>query len=496
MHKLLSKCLQVPRSVAPHTVKLCTSTVRTKLDEIRETIKPHEAKNYGQPTPETHSHLLKPGEFTPGITLQEFQARRTKLVEKIVTNSNARQHYVLIPSGKKKFMSGKIPYVFRQNTDFFYLTGCQEPDSCLLLEINDEKCVSTMFLRPKDKNMEMWDGVVTGLGDGPEFFGVDQSIDIADLTNYLGLTFKSSQPEVIWYNSDESEFPRLTSTVKELIQATAGANLTSPTNLIHQLRLFKSPSEQKLMQRTCQIAAEAINETISWCRPDISEHHLYAKVDYECRMRDANFLAYPPVVATGANATTIHYINNCQMARAGETVLMDAGCEFGGYSSDITRTFPVDGKFTEAQRVLYEVVLQTQTNLIRVLQEKECSLDELFEIMCLELGKCLKEIGLIPKHVSGVELARAAYKFCPHHVSHYLGMDVHDTSTISRGLKLEPGMCFTIEPGLYISRNSRTVPEEFRGIGIRIEDDALMLPNRKLQILTETCVKDVKDVER
>lgn len=309
-------------------------------------------------------------------------------------------------------------------------------------------------------------------------------------------TFKSSQPDTIWYNTDESEFLRLTSTVKELIKSNSGANLTSPTNLIHQLRLYKSPNEQKLMQKTCQIASEAINETIAWSRPGISEHQLYAKVDYECRMRDASFLAYPPVVATGSNATTIHYINNCQMTKTGETVLMDAGCEYGGYTSDITRTFPVDGKFTDAQKILYEIVLQTQTNLIRILQEKSCSLDELFEVMCLELGKCLKEIGFIPKHLAGVDLARAAYKFCPHHVSHYLGMDVHDTPSISRAMKLEPGMVFTIEPGLYISKDSRIVPEEFRGIGIRIEDDALMLPNQKLQILTENCVKDIKDVER
>lgn len=449
-------------------------------------------KHYGQPTPETHSHLLKNGEFTPGLSLEEYYERRSRFVHKILSNSNAKKHCVLIPSSRKKYMSGKIPYVFRQNTDFFYLTGCLEPESCLLLEIDDEKCVSTMFLRPKDKNMELWDGHVTGLGE-PEFFKVDQAIDIADLTNYLELTLKSTQPDTIWYNTEESDFPYLTSKLKEI---TKSACLTSPTNLIHKLRLYKSPNEQELMRKTCKIASEAINATISWTRPGLSEHHLFAKVDYECRMRDASYLAYPPVVASGVNATTIHYINNCQMIKPREVVLMDAGCEYGGYTSDITRTFPVDGKFTDAQRVLYEIVLETQRTLIQILQEKSCSLDELFEIMCLELGKHLKEIALIPKHLSGVDLARAAYKFCPHHVSHYLGMDVHDTPSISRSIKLEPGVIFTIEPGLYISNASRSVPEEFRGIGVRIEDDALMLPNNKVEILTETCVKDVKDVER
>lgn len=210
MHKILRKCIRVPKNLVPYsgeiisgpsteqkslsipfnfTVGLCTSTVRTTLDEFRETVvrsKANEVKIYGQPTSETHPHLLKPGEFMPGLTLDEFRSRRNRFVQKILTNSNAKQHCVLIPSSKKKYMSGKIPYVFRQNTDFLYLTGCLEPESCLLLEINDEKCLSTMFLRPKDKKMEMWDGVVTGLGE-PEFFGVEQAIDIADLTNYLEL---------------------------------------------------------------------------------------------------------------------------------------------------------------------------------------------------------------------------------------------------------------------------------------------------------------------
>uniref|UniRef100_A0A336M323 CSON011162 protein n=1 Tax=Culicoides sonorensis TaxID=179676 RepID=A0A336M323_CULSO len=499
MYKFITK--SVSKNYVPYSVCLCTSTVNTNLNEIGQGLrkiqpKTNEIKSYGQPTPDTHPHLLKPGEFTPGLTLAEFKSRRERFVDKLLSSSNTKKHCVVIPSAKKKYMSGKIPYVFRQNTDFMYMTGCLEPDSCLLLEIDNEKFTSTMFLRPKDKNMEMWDGVVTGLGD-PGFFGVDQAIDIADLNNYLDLTFKSSQPDTLWYNTEESEFTRLTSTVKELVKSAWGANLLSPTNLIHQLRLYKSSAEQKLMQKTCQIASEAINETISWSNPDISEHHIFAKVDYECRMRNASYLAYPPVVASGQNATTIHYINNCQMLKTGDTVLMDAGCEYGGYTSDITRTFPVSkSKLSDAQRVLYEIVLETQKSLIRKLQEKAYSLDELFEIMCLELGKYLKEIGFIPKHLSGVDLARASYKYCPHHVSHYLGMDVHDTPSISRAIKLEPGMVFTIEPGLYISADNRVVSEEFRGLGVRIEDDALMLPNNKVQILTEACVKEIKDIER
>lgn len=147
----------------------------------------NEIKTYGQPTPDTHSHLLEPGEFTSGLTLDEFKTRRSKIVQKIqASSSTKKKHCVLIPSARKKYMSGKIPYVFRQNTDFMYLTGCLEPESCLMLEIDENKYVSTIFLRPKDKHMEMWDGAVTGLAE-PNFFGVDQAIDISDLSNYLEL---------------------------------------------------------------------------------------------------------------------------------------------------------------------------------------------------------------------------------------------------------------------------------------------------------------------
>lgn len=207
-------------------------------------------------------------------------------------------------------------------------------------------------------------------------------------------------------------------------------------------------------------------------------------------------MAYPPVVAGGANATVIHYVNNNQIVRDGEMVLMDAGCEFGGYTSDITRTWPINGEFSEPQRILYEVLAQVQKELLGCLQHAGGeTLDQLFDTMCLKLGKYLQEVGLIPKSAQGVELGRAAYKFCPHHVSHYLGMDVHDTPLISRSIGLTPGMVCTVEPGIYIGKDRRDVPEEFRGLGLRIEDDVLILPDKQIEVLTESCVKDLRQLE-
>lgn len=442
--------------------------------------------------------MINEGDFIVGITKEELKKRRDLLVQTLITNQHKKQ-LVLIPSAKKKYMSGKIPYVFRQNTDFYYLTGNLEYDSCLLLEIDNDSYKSTIFLRPKDKHTELWDGCVTGVGEGASFFGVDQAADINDLGNYLNLAYKASRPDVIWYNREESEFPNLSKTLSDLAKTGHPSQLQSPTVFIHQLRLIKSAAEQELMRKTCRIASEAINETMAWVtgnQATISEHHIFAKVDYECRMRNASFLAYPPVVATGENATTIHYIANSQVLQKDDAVLMDAGCEYGGYTSDITRTFPAGSKFTEPQRILYEIILQVQKDLFKCIQEEPLSLDLLFERMCLHLGGYLKEIGFIPKHLSGVDLARAAYKYCPHHVSHYLGMDVHDCPSQSRGLPLAPGMVFTVEPGVYISQDRRDVPVEFKGIGIRIEDDVLIDPNHKLEILTNSCKKELKDIER
>lgn len=452
------------------------------------------ATKYGQPTSFTHKHLLRDGEFVPGISLQEFKIRRQLLVQKILETSGSKRHLVILPSSRKKYISGKIPYVFRQNSDFMYLTGNKEPDSCLVLEIAEDGNVkTTMFLQPKSAHQELWDGPVTGLVDGPAFFAVDQAIDINDLPKYINLVYTSLKPSVLWYNKDESELISLSVVVEELSK---NQNVQNPTNLIHKFRVIKSPTEQNLMRKSCEIASAAINSTVQFSKPNMSEHHLFAKVDYECRVRGAEMLAYPPVVAAGTNATIIHYINNSQIINWGEMVLMDAGCETHSYTSDITRTFPISGRFSDYQKTLYEIVLNTQKDLIGTLSRQELSLDQLFDVMCLQLGKYLKEIKLIPSHVTGLELARSAYKFCPHHVSHFLGMDVHDTPSISRAIKLLPGMVFTIEPGIYISSGRRDVPEEFRGIGIRVEDDVLLNENGTLEILTASCLKEINDIER
>lgn len=449
---------------------------------------------FGQPTPITHPHLLQKGELIQGITAEEIQGRRQRLLDNIQKYSydlhkKHSSHLIVIPSASKKYMSDKIPYVFRQNTDFLYLSGCLEPDSALVMTIDVNKNTkSILFMRPKDKHAELWDGPRTGVENAPNLFLVDEAFPVADMSKVIQ---KFGKIDFLWYDDTKLDQPCIAETVKSIVNSTTSKRTAAPTPFIHRQRVIKSESEIKLMRRTCQIASESINKTIANSKPGDSEHQIFARVDYYCRMSGASYLAYPPVVASGLNATTIHYINNWQATGAADLVLMDAGCEYGGYTSDITRTWPISGSFTQPQLVLYEIVQTVQKELIDVLlKDGGLSLDSLFDTMCLRLGIYLQEIGLVRKGLVGMELARAAYAYCPHHVSHYLGMDVHDTSSISRNIHLQPGMVCTVEPGVYISHDRKDVPEEYRGIGIRIEDDVLITSDSTVEVLTEKCVKD------
>ncbi|XP_061389967.1 xaa-Pro aminopeptidase 3 [Musca vetustissima] len=456
---------------------------------------------FGQPVYATHPHLINKDELVPGVKLDEFQQRRARLlvgVQKYAADymkdkCTNRNHLIIVPSSTKKYMSDKIPYFFRQSSDFYYLSGCLEPDSILAMSIDDKgNSKSMMFMRPKDKHAELWEGSRTGVDLAIELFGLDEAYPVDSYEHEIKRHVEFNKP-LIWFDQNTCDL----SNVSEITKRTCGSAIESPSTIIQGMRLFKSSAEQNLMRRTCEIASHSINEVMSETRPGHSEHHIYAMIDFKCRMRNASYLAYPPVVASGNNATTIHYINNTQLLKSTDLLLMDAGCEYGGYTSDITRTWPVSGKFTEPHRILYDVVLQLQKELIgTLLNEGGQTLDHLFDTMCLRLGKYLQEIGLVSKHITDVVgLTRAGYQFCPHHVSHYLGMDVHDTPLMPRSLRLLPGMVCTVEPGVYISKDRTDVPEEFRGIGIRIEDDILINGDNQVEVLTSDCCKEITDIE-
>ncbi|KAB0796354.1 hypothetical protein PPYR_10415 [Photinus pyralis] len=475
------------------SVRLCSNLPKSKSCSQLS------VKAYGQPTATTHPHLIKDGEITPFIQRSEFQERRQRLVESIVAHSlncdkNSKTHLIVIPSASKQFMSDKIPYVFRQNSDFLYLSGCLEPDSCLVLatsnSLNNHHAV--MFMREKDSHSELWDGPRTSCEDCINLFGVEQALPITELGKYLECYMKSNGRAMLWYDFLAPIQKTVDSVMKEFLDEKFNKMWESPIMFVHRLRLIKSHAEIQLMQKSCDIAAESIANTISFSRPGVTEHQIFAHVDYECKMKGAEYLAYPPVVAGGNRANIIHYINNNQVVANNEMVLMDAGCEYHGYSSDITRTWPVNGKFTPEQAVVYEILLDIQKRLIELCYTFP-SLDNLFDAMCSMLGKHLEESGLIRRSFTENPV-RVAYKFCPHHVSHYLGMDVHDTPSVPRNIRVQPGMIITMEPGMYIHSGLK-VPKEYQGMGIRIEDDVL-ITNDGPVVLTKKCPNKLEDIEK
>ena len=276
-------------------------------------------KLYGQPTFKTHPHMLKENELIQGVKLDEIINRRLRLMETIkaystTNHDGAKNHLIVIPSGTKKFISASIPYVFRQNSDFLYLSGCLEQDSILVMEINGDMFKSILFLRPKDKNAELWDGVRTGPENALELFGVNQAFPVGGFQAYVE-KFKTQPGSVVWYDEKNSDQKNLSEVVRPSNEA-----IESPTKFIHTLRWIKSEAEIELMRRTCEIASDAINLTMNKSKPGIGEHQIFAEIDYQCRMNGATMLAYPPVVASGRNSTTIHYINNTQIVKDNDMV--------------------------------------------------------------------------------------------------------------------------------------------------------------------------------
>ncbi|KAK2587546.1 hypothetical protein KPH14_003679 [Odynerus spinipes] len=474
----------------------CGKRFQTNLPH-QECVKKVSYQRFGQPTPMTHPHLLKDGEVVPGIHRNEFKQRRTKLMENITLNINKRDQYrsqfIIIPSSSKVYMSDKIPYVFRQNTDFLYFCGCQEPNTILVITAVGDTFTSILFMNQKDQHSELWEGPRTGVEAAPDLFGVNRALPVTEFEKFFVSFINEHKSSTIWYDDSTVLQAQLHAKLNELVKVSNVQKFVSPRSLFHEVRSIKSQSEINLMQKSCDIASMAIKKTIQTSKPGMSEHHLFAIVDYECRMNGAEFLAYPPVVAGGSNANIIHYIANNQIIQNGDMVLMDAGCEYHGYSSDITRTWPINGKFTPEQRILYEVVLDVQNELLKKVQEMP-TLDQLFHDMCSLLGKRLQEVGLIPRSLSGEKLISAAYSYCPHHVSHYLGMDVHDTAKVSTNVRIKPGMIITMEPGIYVNPKNSLAPQQFHGLGIRIEDDVLVKENSSL-VLSRNCPKEITEIE-
>ena len=369
-----------------------------------------------------------------GLTVGEFQKRRRNLVQKLLKHSEdfrlrlkrsvhdkdgnniadgqdkvPKKHLVVMTASQKKFMVDKIPYFYRPSTDLRYLTGHTEPNSALVLEIETESgglvhdFRSIMFVQDANPKEEKWEGPRVKPDEAVEKYGVDSAHYIGNLGHYLK---KHSNKEcVTWYdylNPSHDEIHRMMT--ETMFGKRDLSGFQSPRQAVHETRVVKSPAEIQLMRKTCQIAAESIKSTISQTLDWTSESQAFATVDYHCRVKGASYLAYPPVVASGDHATIIHYTANInEPLDRSELMLMDAGCEYGGYTSDITRTWPLSGKIdSTAKRLVYEAVYDVQNTLIRVLKAgnldgRPITIDSLYHEAQRLFKPHLVNLGLIPE---------------------------------------------------------------------------------------------------
>jgi len=424
----------------------------------------------------------------------EFARRRKTLMQMVGSGGIA-----ILPAAPVKTRSRDVEYRFRQDSDFYYLTGFAEPDSVAVVAPGRNTGEYLMFCRDRDAERERWDGSRLGPDGVIEHCDVDDAFPIDDIDDILPGIMESCErvyytmglyPEfdariADWVNSLRSGGNRGVHTPQEFVAL---------DHLLHDMRLYKSRSEISAMRKAAKVAVAAHTRAIKMVRPGLSEFEVEAEFIHEFRSNDARY-SYNPIVASGGNACTLHYVDNTALLQEGDLLLVDAGCELDYYASDITRTFPVSGKFSPEQRAAYEIVLEAQLAAIDKMR-KGNHWNEPHDAAVKVITKGLKKIGLLDGTLPRL-IKDAAYKeFYMHRTGHWIGMDVHDVGDYKVGDEwrlLEPGMVATVEPGIYIPAR-RKIAKAWRNIGIRIEDDVAVTSNGP-DVLTKGLVKDPDEIE-
>ncbi|MBW7982930.1 Xaa-Pro aminopeptidase [Enterobacillus tribolii] len=430
------------------------------------------------------------------MTLQEFQRRRKSLLAKMAPGSAA-----LFFAAPESIRSADSDYPYRQNSDFWYMTGFNEPEALLLLIKSDEThSHSVLFNRVRDLTAEIWFGRRLGQEAAPEKLGVDRALPFGDLGEQLHLLLNGLDTvyhaQGLYAYADAIVFAAL-----EKLRNGARQNFKAPVSLtdwrpwVHEMRLFKSPEEVALMRRAGEISALAHTRAMQACRPGMFEYQLEGEIHHEFNRHGARYPSYNTIVGGGENACILHYTENESELKDGDLVLIDAGCEYQGYAGDITRTFPVNGTFSPAQRAIYDLVLASMDKAFEVFGPGS-SIREAHEAAVRVMVEGLMALGVMKGDLETLIAEQAHRQFFMHGISHWLGLDVHDVGdygSSARDRILEPGMVLTVEPGLYIAPDA-DVPQEYRGIGVRIEDDILITVDG-FEVLTKDVVKKADDIE-
>ena len=419
-----------------------------------------------------------------------YRRRREQLAQAM------KSGVAVIPTAPERVRNRDSHFPYRFDSHFYYLTGFAEPEAVLVLSSNK----SILFCRERNPEREVWDGFRYGPERARERFGFDEAHPIDALDETVARLLEN-QPALFYPVGDDARWDARAMQWLNAVRAKVRAGVTAPDrvqdirSLIDDQRLIKDAHEQSLMRRAARIAAGAHRRAMQSARPGGSEFEIEAELLHEFRRNGAQFPAYSPIVAGGANACVLHYVFNDAPLRDGDLLLIDAGCELDGYASDITRTFPVNGRFSGAQREVYEIVLAAQRAALDTVKPGSSWIAP-HDAAVRVLAQGMLDLQLLKGSLDAV-LEKEAYKrFYMHRTGHWLGLDVHDAGDYRRAGQwrpLAPGMALTVEPGLYI-RAADDVPERLRDIGVRIEDDVLVTA-QGCEVLTAEAPKLVGDIE-
>ena len=425
---------------------------------------------------------------------KEFERRRRQLMRMVGPGGIA-----ILPAAPVRTRSRDVEYRYRQDSDFYYLTGFAEPEAVAVLVPGRDNGEFLLFCRERNADKEKWDGLMAGQDGAIGDFGADDAFPIDDIDDILpgiiepcsrvyytmGMYSEFDVRIANWVNSLRSGLSRGLHTPQEFVAL---------DHLLHDMRLYKSRGEIAAMRKSAKVAVAAHQRAMQMARPGLFEYEVEAEFRHEFRRNDA-WVSYSPIVGAGRNSCTLHYVDNDQQLADGDVLLIDAGCELDYYASDITRTLPVNGRFTPAQRDVYQIVLEAQYAAIDKTR-KGNHWNEPHDAAVEVITRGLKDLGLLKGSVRKLINDSAYRRFFMHRTGHWIGMDGHDVGDYKVGeqwRELEPGMVTTVEPGIYIPAR-RGIPKRFHNIGIRIEDDVLVTANGA-DVLSKGLVKEVDAIE-
>jgi Xaa-Pro aminopeptidase len=426
---------------------------------------------------------------------QTYAARREAFVHQM------GEGVAIFPAAPLSIRSHDTEYRYRQDNDFYYLTGFPEPEALCLLSPQHATERFILFVRPRDKDREVWTGRRFGAERAKEIFGADATYTIDKLDEILPQHLATAEKVYYALGRNEPMNAKILDLMNRgrMMRQRSGrgpVSLIDSGEILHELRLHKSAEEIELMRRAVAASAAAHQAAVTLTRPGMYEYEIEALLEFHFRRLGATGPAYPSIVASGVNATILHYLENNQQIQDGDLLLIDAAAEYACYCSDVTRTFPVGTRFSPVQRDMYALVLTAQKQAIAIVRPG-VRFSEVHQRATKILVDGLREFGILSGQTKEIIEKGEHRRFFMHGTSHWLGMDVHDVGKYKLGEEsriLEPGMVLTVEPGLYIAEDAEGVNDRYRGIGVRIEDDVLVTADGH-EVLTAAIAKEIDDIE-